>query len=102
MKKILYFLALGFPMLSSCAWNEPTRVEKDFGNSVRSMIAEQLYDPQTARQPQRTAPETLSGAAALSAIEGYNAAARGAREQRVRQTGSPLPVVGTVSGTEEN
>lgn len=100
MRKYFYISVVLSLTSTSCAWTEPTRVEADFGNSVRLMVAEQLYDPATARDPLVDAPEVLSGAAAQAAIDGQAAAAREARLQRVRTTGSPIPTVGVVSDVE--
>lgn len=88
-------------MLGGCAWNETPRVDQDFGNSVRLMIAEQLYDPEAAREPELAAPDSLDGDAAVSAIKGYGTASSEARVERTRTTGSPIPVVGTISDVED-
>ncbi len=96
MQKILFFI-IATPVLSNCAWHEPARVEGDFGSSVRQMIAEQLYDPQIARDPSQAALEAL-GSSAQSSIDGVETASQQARVQRTSTTGSPIPVVGTTSG----
>lgn len=41
--------ASGLLVLAACA--EPTALEKDFGNSVRAMVAAQKYTPPAAVQP---------------------------------------------------
>jgi len=79
--------------LGCAAWNEPARVEKDFGNSVRAMIAEQIYAPEAAQYPSLEVP-SLDGTAASSGIAGSAAAAEEARNPRVRRTASPIPVTG--------
>lgn len=88
-------------LLTGCAaWNEPARVEKDFGHSVRLMIAEQIYDPKAAQYPTADVP-VHDGAAADAAVSGYGIAATEARVERREQVGSPLPIVGIISGPEE-
>jgi len=87
-------------VLVGCGFPEPARVQNDFGNSVRNMVAAQIYDPATASAPQELGPEELSGNAAEASIAGYEAASRGARQERTTQNNSPLPVVGTVQNSE--
>jgi len=47
-------IALGLPalLLSGCVTStDPTKVESDFGQSVRQMITAQTYNPNAARTP---------------------------------------------------
>ena len=98
----LWIGSLAAMIISGCAWHEPTRVQDDFGNSVRTMIAEQLYDANVAREPLIGGPDTLAGSAAASSVGGYEVASKEARLQRSRTTGSPIPVVGTISDTKKD
>ena len=38
-------------VLGGCSFNDASRVEADFGNSVRQMVEEQIYDKQAASNP---------------------------------------------------
>lgn len=87
-------------VLTSCAaWNEPSRVETDFGQSVRAMVAAQIYDVQAAQNPSLEVPP-LQGTAADAGIYGYAGAASQARQQRTDSTGSPLPIVGIATDSK--
>lgn len=88
-------------LISSCGWHDTTRVDSDFGTSVRLMVAEQIYDPEAAHAPAVLGPSTLKGNVADSAIEGYEKAAKEARVQRVKIPNSPIPVVGVTSSADE-
>lgn len=100
MKKCFGYTALALLLVAliGCSWHEPSRVEADFGKSVRLMIAEQLYDPDAAVNPAVAGPQTLDGNAAQSSINGYVSASEQARIERTKTIGSPIPVVGTTSG----
>ncbi len=50
--------------------SDPVWVEKDYGNSVRSMVEAQIYDPQAAANP-AAAAGGLDGAKGDKAIEAY-------------------------------
>ena len=47
--------------VSGCSSTDPTRVEADYGNSVRNMIEAQIYDPDAAKYPPSEPPTTLDG-----------------------------------------
>lgn len=102
MKKRIFYTctALLLTGVAGCSWHEPTRVQDDFGKSVRLMIAEQLYDPEAAIEPELAGPDGLNGNAAQSAINGYISASQQARTQRTKTVGSPIPVVGTATAGE--
>lgn len=87
-------------LVTACSWTEPARVEEDFGRSVRNMVAEQIFDPATARTPSTGVPG-IDGTAASAAVAGYGKAAGEARVERVKQDGSPIPVVGIISEPPE-
>lgn len=44
-------LALSFLALGGCSFYDASRVDADFGNSVRQMVDEQIYDKQAASNP---------------------------------------------------
>lgn len=88
-------------VITACTFPDPSRVEADFGNSVRNMVAEQIYDPAIASDPELFGPDELAGDVAAASVANYEAASREARRDRGRTPNSPLPVVGTVSETPE-
>lgn len=88
-------------LISGCAWNETSRVDTDFGNSVRNMVAEQIFDPEVAHDPPILGPSTLPGYAAKAAVDGQSTAASEARVQRERSERSPIPVTGVTSGADD-
>ena len=53
-RSLLSCLALVL-LSTACAWDDQTATERDFGNSVRSMIANQTANPEPA------APDSESG-----------------------------------------
>lgn len=70
MKNITYFF-LATLLVSGCSFQNPTRVENDFGVSVRTMVAAQIYDPEAAAEPAILGPETLGGDAAQISVDRY-------------------------------
>ena len=58
MKSIHYLLFLLPLALSACTSYDPVRVENDFGQSVRNMVDNQIYDP---KAPNRTAAQSTGG-----------------------------------------
>ena len=99
MKNTPYIFFAGL-LLGGCSFQDPSRVESDFGVSVRSMVSAQIYDPEAAAEPAVLGPATLGGVAATAAVDGYQNASRDARVERQRSTRSPLPIVGITSGSE--
>ena len=55
---------------------DPKYVEADFGNSVRQMVAAQIYDPVVASDPVEEPPELLDGTGASESVTGYRQSAR--------------------------
>lgn len=94
-------LVAAMTFISGCAWHDLSRVDSDFGLSVKQMVAEQIFDPETASEPAVYGPATLSGNTADAAIAGYEKASAEARIERTRNIESPIPAVGIISGTEE-
>ena len=88
-------------VMSGCAWHDTNRVDSDFGHSVRQMVAEQIVDLEAAHEPAVYGPSAFSGNVADSSVSGYEKAASEARVQREKNTRSPIPIVGIISGTEE-
>ena len=56
--------------LGACA-TEPTATEREFGESVRSMIVAQTYDQSTLASPPEGAIESTDGEMLRSALETY-------------------------------
>jgi uncharacterized membrane protein YgcG len=56
-------LAAGVLWFAGCAdWgSEPFRVQRDYGTSVREMVANQIYDPRKAIYPAVPAPDGIEG-----------------------------------------
>lgn len=69
MSKLLASLSATL-LLAACA-SEPTMTERDFGNSVRNMIAAQTYDPSTLTNPPEGAIESTDGEMLRGALESY-------------------------------
>lgn len=46
-------------LLAGCATTDPSRVEADFGNSVRQMTSAQILDPAAAQNPPTELPSGL-------------------------------------------
>jgi hypothetical protein len=49
--------------LNGCAeWSStPTRVQSNYGESVRSLVSNQIYNPQKAKNPATLAPDGMEG-----------------------------------------
>lgn len=72
MHKLMLVAALGLGLpLFGCTHLDPTRVAADFGNSKRTMVTQQYFDPQAARNPSTVAPTGLDGAKAAKILEAY-------------------------------
>jgi len=96
---------LTIAMLSGgCAWHEPDRVERDFGESVRQMVQEQIHDKQAAARPAASGPDLLDGVTADTMLRTYRDATAEARVFRQQQPGNPVPVTakGAKSDTDAN
>lgn len=57
--------------VTGCSSTDPTRVEADYGNSVRNMVKEQTYDPDAANNPPSEPPTSLDGGYAEEVLEAY-------------------------------
>lgn len=75
MQKIYKLVAAVFILMSvfvtGCSSTDPTRVEADYGNSVRNMIEAQIYDPEAANNPPSEPPTSLDGGYAEEVLEAY-------------------------------
>lgn len=67
---LLTMLASSF-VLMACASTDATRVEEDFGNSVRHMVNAQIYDPEAAKNPPKDPPMGIDAIQAESVLEVY-------------------------------
>ena len=76
-------------LLGGCAWHEPTRVEEDFGKSVRQMIDAQTVSPVSATRPALRGPERLDGASAVHTVDRYEGSSKKAQRPRSQSVGDP-------------
>lgn len=67
---IFIALLLGITM-AGCAGTGPRNVERDYGSSVRQMIASQTLDPATAAKPDPDAVDEGDGERLNSVLETY-------------------------------
>ena len=58
---------LSILLSSGCAWQGETATERDFGNSVRTMVAEQTANP----EPRPVSTQTSDGQRLEQVIEDY-------------------------------
>ena len=64
------YLVISSPaLLAGC--ETPSRLDTEFGNSYRNMVAEQIYDPRAAANPPAEPPLVLDGQRASDVIEKY-------------------------------
>ena len=64
------YLVISSPaLLVGC--ETPNRLDTEFGNSYRNMVAEQIYDPRAAANPPAEPPLVLDGQRASDVIEKY-------------------------------
>ena len=73
---IKYFatiLSLSALITSGCGTiaGDMTKVEEDYGNSVRQMVQAQIYDPNAANFPSRQGPMSSDGDKAVRTLESY-------------------------------
>jgi type IV pilus biogenesis protein CpaD/CtpE len=62
---------LSLLVLTAGCTNNLTRVEQDFGNSVRHMINAQIYDPKAAENPPTQPPTELDGTKGEKVLSTY-------------------------------
>lgn len=67
---VLTALVIGATLVSGCA-SGPTRVEDDFGNSVRAMRQAQTLDPVAAAAPDTTPITSTDGQRMENALRSY-------------------------------
>lgn len=67
---LLTGIVMAIALTAGCA-SGPTRVEEDFGNSVRAMRAAQTADPVAAVAPDTNPVETTDGQRMENALEAY-------------------------------
>lgn len=75
MKNLLALLST-IPLLSACWYHGPTRVEEEFGLSVRQMVDEQIFTPGDVVRTKEQSPQPLGGAEAVKTIDRYNQSAK--------------------------
>ena len=64
-------LAISLMVLDGCAeWSStPARVQADYGNSVRSLVNNQIYNPDKAQHPAALLPDGMEGNKADTVLE---------------------------------
>ena len=57
--------------MSGCSWTTatPVRTTADYGQSVRNMVSQSIYDPKTSEHPDRYAPDGIEGQKASVAFQ---------------------------------
>lgn len=75
MKTLALYPAITLAVLlaAGCASTDPTRVEEDFGNSVRHMVREQTQNPQAAENPAMELPNGMDGQKGDVILEAFRA-----------------------------
>jgi hypothetical protein len=70
---LFYIFAISLQLLSGCSqWNsDPTRLQADYGQSVRAMVSNQLYNPSKSQAPAALAPDGIEANKADSLLTGY-------------------------------
>ncbi len=60
-------------LAAGCASTDPTRVEEDFGKSVRHMVKAQTLNPQAAENPATDLPSGIDGQKGDAILEAFRA-----------------------------
>jgi len=70
---LLYIFAISLQLLSGCTqWNsDPTRLQADYGQSVRAMVSNQIYNPCKSQAPAALAPDGMEANKADRLLNGY-------------------------------
>lgn len=73
MRQVILMLTILFLMATSvgCTGTGPKKVEQDFGNSVRQMVAGQTMDRETAENPDPDGPDSGDGDRLNNVLESY-------------------------------
>jgi hypothetical protein len=74
-----YLYAISLLLLAGCTqWNsDPTRLQADYGQSVRAMVNNQIYNPSKSQNPAALAPDGMEANKADTLLNGgvpYNGA----------------------------
>ena len=67
-----YLFVLSLYLLAGCTqWNsDPTRLQADYGQSVRAMINNQIYNPKKSETPAALAPDGMEANKADTILNG--------------------------------
>ena len=67
-----YLYAISLLLLTGCAkWSsDPTRLQADYGQSVRSMVNNQIYNPSKSQNPAALAPDGMEANKADTILNG--------------------------------
>ena len=91
-------------LISGCSWTTatPVRTTADFGQSVRNMVSQSIYDPKTSEHPDRYAPDGMEGQKASVALQrayqgdiGSAARVRAAPQLNISNSGGASAMGGT-------
>jgi type IV pilus biogenesis protein CpaD/CtpE len=64
-----FFVVSSLLLIAGC--ETPTRLDNDYGNAYRNMVAQQIHDPHAAANPPSEPPMTLDGQRASGVIDKY-------------------------------
>jgi hypothetical protein len=69
-----YLYAISLLFLAGCTqWNsDPMRLQADYGNSVRAMVNNQIYNPKKSQTPAALAPDGMEANKADTILNGGN------------------------------
>jgi hypothetical protein len=72
---LFYIFAISLQLLSGCSqWNsDPTRLQADYGQSVRAMVNNQIYNPSKSQTPAALAPDGMEANKAATLLNGGRA-----------------------------
>jgi len=67
-----YLYAISLLLLTGCTqWNsDPTRLQADYGQSVRAMVNNQIYNPKKSQTPAALAPDGMEANKADTLLNG--------------------------------
>lgn len=88
--------------LNGCAeWSStPTRVQSNYGESVRSLVSNQIYNPDKAKNPATLAPDGMEGNKADAVLNStYRGLIFAPKEELRHTTIYGQPSITNISGT---
>jgi type IV pilus biogenesis protein CpaD/CtpE len=70
-KRMVALISALVPLLLTACGSQPSRVEQNFGNSVRQMVRAQTANPDASANPPTQATNETDGQMLEGALEGY-------------------------------